>query len=146
MTGGESYCKMQIWNINSSNDLGYLVFFVEGKNPLTGIQARIVDLNNLDAQPLSIEEINKNVVDIGTLDPDKAFVTKITIKLDKAKGVNLNIFFGANNGFSTQLIRKKFINNKWVSAEQITRLKDNKELYLKIDPDFPSKDKTQIFK
>lgn len=145
LTGGDSYCKMEIGNINPSNDLGYLVFYVEGKNPLNRIQARIVDLNNFNAQSMSMAEINKNV-DVGTLDPNKALITQYTIRLDKVKGVNLNIFFGANNGFSTQLIRMKYINDKWVSAQQITRLKDNKELYIKIEPEFPSKDKNQIFK
>lgn len=146
LTGGDSYCKMEILNVNASNDLGYLAFFVEGKNPLNRIQARIVDLNNFNTQSISISEMNKNVFDIGTLDPDKALITQYTIRLDKLQGVNLNIFFGANNGFSTQLIRMKYINGKWVSAHQITRLKDNKELFIKIDPDFPSKDKIQIFK
>jgi len=146
LTGGDSYCKMEIGNINPANDLGSLIFFVEGKNPLNRIQARIVDLNNFNTQSMTIAEANKNVIDIGTLDPDKALMTQYTIKLDKVKGINLNVFFGANNGFSTQLIRMKYINDKWVSAQQIRRLKDNKELYLKIDPDFPIKDKNQIFK
>lgn len=146
LTGGDSYCKMEIGNINSTNDLGYLVFFVEGKNPLNRIQARIVDLNHFNTQPVSIAEINKNVIDIGTLDPDKALMTQVAIKLDKLNGVNLNIFFGANNGFSTQLIRMRYIDNKWVSAQKIKRDKDNQELYIKIDPEFPIKDKNEIFK
>lgn len=146
LTGGDSYCKMSIGNINSENDLGTLIFYVEGKNPLNRIQARIVDMNEFNPDKVTIDDLTKNVIEIGTLDPDKAFMTDLKYKMDKSKGVNLNVFFGANNGFTTQLIRMRFAYGKWVTSEKILRYKDGKELFVKIDPDYPIKDKMQIFK
>ena len=144
LTGGNSYCKMEIGNINISNDEGGLVFWVEGKDPLSQIHARIVDLN--DPHRFDLQQLNKNVVDIGTMTPAKAYVTQISIKLDKVNGVNLNIFFSANNGFTTQLTRMKFSNDKWLRATKIVKGFTGEELFLEIDPDYPIKDKDVIFK
>ena len=146
LTGGDSFCRMEIRDIGPQAERGSVIFFVDGENPLNRVQVRIVDLNTINKNSFSLEEINKNYFDIGALDPGKAFMTPYIIKLDKVKGVNLNIFFSANNGFTTQLIRMKYTNNKWVSAQTVIRLKDGKELYLKIDSDFPEKNKNKIFK
>ncbi len=145
ITGANSYCIMEIGNINATNDVGYLVFAVEGQNPLSRIQARIVDLNEPNNEPMTMTDINKNVLDIGTLDPKKAWMNGSTIRLDKINGVNLNIFFSANNGFTNQLTRMRFTKNKWTSAIRITNFEGDKEFYLKVDPDYPIQDKTKIF-
>lgn len=65
--------------------------------------------------------------------------------LDKEKGVNLNIFFSANNGFFTQLLRMRFINENWYTATKIIRDKDNKVLFTNIDVGYPIRDKKIIF-
>lgn len=145
LTGGDSYCIMEIGNINPTNDIGYLVFAVEGKNPLSRIQVRIVDLDEFNNQPMTMTNMTKNVLDIGTLDPGKAWINGSTIRLDKVKGVNLNIFFSANNGYINQLTRMRFTKDKWTSAIKITNFGGDKELYLKIDPDYPIQDKSKIF-
>jgi hypothetical protein len=146
LTGGDSYCKMQIGNINTANDLGTLVFLVEGKNPLNNLQARIVDLDNFNTKTITLADLSRSTINIGTLDPDKALMTQVTITLDKEKGIRLNIFFGANNGFTTQAIRMKFVNGKWTLAERITRDSDGKQLFFKIDKDFPIQDEEKAFK
>lgn len=145
LTGGDSYCRMDLGNINYTGDEGYLVFFVEGKYPLSSIQARIVDLNYFDATGLTVEDLSKNVVNIGTLQPNKAFVTNKKHPLDKRKGVNLNIFFSANNGYVNQLIRMRYINNKWLSATRILTMMEGKVLFEEIDPNYPENDSKLIF-
>jgi len=145
LTGGDSYCRMDIGSINPAGNEGYLVFFVEGKYPLSSIQARIVDLNSFDATSLTMEDLSKNVMNIGTLEPDKAFVTNKKFLLDKNAGVNLNVFFVANNGFVNQLIRMRFINNVWVTATRISTM-EGKILFEDINPNYPEKDTNIIFK
>lgn len=145
LTGGDSYCRMVIGNINSTGNEGYLVFFVEGRYPLSSIQARIVDLNTFDAGSLNIEDYLKDVMNIGTLEPGKAFATTKKFILDKERGVNLNAFFGANNGFINQLIRMRFVNNTWVTASQISTM-DGKILFQEINPNYPEKDVSVIFR
>lgn len=145
LTGGDSYCRMQIGSINIPNDIGYLYFFVEGKNPLNRVQARIVDLNTFNEQPMTFGNLNKNIIELGTLDPDKVLATETTIKLNKTKGVNLNVFFSAGNGFTNQQIRMRFAKGKWQVATQITNVTGTKELYKKIDPDYPIAANEKLF-
>jgi hypothetical protein len=48
---------------------------------------------------------------------------------------DFNIFFNARNSFVTQLLRLRKINNQWVYATKVIR--DNKNLFEKIDDNFP---------
>ena len=146
LTGGDSYCYMAISSINPTQNIGYLTFLVNGKYPLNSIQVRIVDLNSLNTEIFTIEKSMENIISIGTLEPDRALTTLNKLKLDPAKGVNLNLFFSANNGFSVQLIRMKFINNEWVSATQVKSITTNKELYREIDPSYPVRNPEDVFK
>lgn len=145
LNGGDSYCLMDIGNIDLTNDIGHLFFSVQGKNPLNRIQVRIVEVDAFDKEPVTMTSISKNVLDIGTLDPGKSWMNGSKIKLDRTKEIKLNIFFSANNGYTNQLTRMKFVKDKWVSAVKITNFAGDKELYLKIDPDYPIKDKSEIF-
>ena len=146
LTGGNSFCRMSIGSINETTNVGNLVFFIEGKNPLSRVQARIYDLNDSDDQILTLQDLSKNIIEIGTLDPERAWSSNFHYKLDKIKGVNLNIFVSANNGFTVQAMRMRFIENTWVRADKIATQIDNKELYIKIDKNYPIKDKKEIFK
>lgn len=146
ITGGDSFCRMDIGNINSNNDKGYLIFSVEGKYPLNRISVFIWDLNVPDSVNLSVSDIFKNAYSLGTIDPGIAAVTQKSIQLDKIKGVNLNLQLSANNGATHQSIRMRFVNGKWVRATQITPFGSAKELLVKIDPDYPIQDKEIIFK
>lgn len=145
LTGGNSYCKMEIGNISDDNEEGYLVFMVEGDNPLNQVQVRIVDLNYFFQQEQTINELTKNIINIGTLLPKQVWFSQSKIKLDKGRGVNLNVFVGANNGFTTQLIRMKFHEGKWRRATKV-KTQDGKDIFVEIDKEYPIKDKNQIFK
>lgn len=146
VTGGDSFCQLDIGNINSNNEKGFLIFFIQGKYSLSDISATIWDLNVLDYEKLSLTDIYKQTINLGTLFPGTIFMTQFSIQLDTIKGVNLNSQFVTNAGITFQTFRMRFVNRKWVRATQITTLGTSKELFLKIDPDFPIQDKTIIFK
>jgi hypothetical protein len=146
LTGGDSNCYMQIGNFNSTNDLGNLIFLLNGKNPLNRIQVRIVNLNTFDKETPTLENINKNTIDLGTLDPDNALFTHYTIKLDKTIGINLNVFFTAANGFTVQKIKMRFVQNKWLTATNISDIYGIKQIYRKVDSEFPIPEKEGLFK
>jgi hypothetical protein len=146
ITGGDSYCRMEIGIPVESRDVGYLGFFVEGKYPLSRVTVRINDLNDPDSEIKSVSDIFKNAYSLGTLDPNVTTLTQKSIKLDENKGVNLVLFFSANNGFTIQTFRMRYVNGKWPSATRITSFEGDKELYLEIDPDYPVQDKEIIFR
>lgn len=144
LTGGDSYCRMQ-FSFNNANDMADFVFMLQGKYPLKNVTARIVDLNVWGKTPVTIESITKDVINVGDLDPAKPLYVQKRFKLDKVNGVSMNIFFAANNGFTVQKVRMKFINGRWLFAEQISEKKDGgKVLFEKIDSDYP--DKKTIFR
>lgn len=140
LTGGDSYCRMDIGNIDDLGNQGQLFFSVEGKYPLSEIQANVIDLNFFD--PPSTPE--GKVINIGKLSPNLAFPSHRLI-LDKKKGVNINVFFNASGKSFTQLIRMRFINKMWVSAMRISTVQGI-TLFEKIDPNYPDKDKKLVFK
>ena len=147
MTGGDSYCLISIININEK-DIGYLGFKLGENNryPLKKVTARIVDLNTFDKDELNMNYIFKNIIELGEIEPDRISVSDKKIQLDCNKGLNYNIFFTANNGFFTQTLKMRKVNGKWYSATIVTRDRDEKCIFKKIDMDYPEKDENKIFK
>lgn len=145
LTGGDSYCTLTIGNIVGEKNSGIFIFELGAncKNPLRNVQARIVDLNIFRTENINSDELFKNIINIDVIDPNKAVATQHIYNLDKVKGVNLNVFFSANNGFFTQLIRMRFVNNNWTSATLIER--DGKTIFKKIHESYPEKDSKKIF-
>lgn len=143
ITGGNSYCIMVIASIN--NNIGLLGFELGAGNkyPLKGLSARVVDLNDFDKEKIDISLVLKNILSIGDINPNEMKLTAIKVKLDKDSGVNLNIFFNANNGFFHQLLRMRFIKDHWSRATKIIR--DDQCIFIKIDNDYPEKDENDIF-
>ena len=89
-------------------------------------------------------DIFKNLIDIKSIETDGAVQIPTKFHLDKQKGVNLNIFYSANNGFFTQLLRMRFINNEWTSATLVMR--NEQTIFKKIDENYPEKNSSKIFK
>lgn len=151
LTGGDSfcYCYILMSTYYKSKDIGNFVFRLGQKNksPLKNINIRIFDINLYEKFGLPTPE-EPPIDKIFTLESlETGNVTTVTpekVKLDKEKGVNLNIFYHANNGSFTQILRMRFINNEWATATIVER--DSKILYKEIDPDFPEKDLDKIFK
>ncbi len=149
LTGGDSYCYcfFLIPTYYKSKDTGNLIFKLgdNNKNPLKNIQVRLFDLNEYDKEnPPNPDELFKNLIDIKSIETDGAVQIPTKFHLDKQKGVNLNIFYSANNGFFTQLLRMRFINNEWTSATIVMR--NEQTIFKKIDENYPEKNSSKIFK
>jgi hypothetical protein len=147
LTGGDSYCYCLfiVPLSNPSKDIGHISFTLgeKSKSPLRNINARIVDLNSFNTKQTIFENTFKNVI-LEKIELEEYVTLPDKFNLDKEKGVNLNIFFSANNGFFEQLLRMRFINNEWVSATIVKR--NEQTIYEKIDKNYPEKDVAKIFK
>lgn len=149
LTGGDSYCYcfFLISTYYKSKDTGNLLFKLgdNNKNPLKNVQVRLFDLNTYDKEnPPNPDDLFKNLIDIKSIETDGAVQIPTKFHLDKQKGVNLNIFYSANNGFFTQLLRMRFINNEWTSAIMVMR--NEQTIFKKIDENYPEKNYSKIFK
>ncbi|WP_291103445.1 MULTISPECIES: hypothetical protein [unclassified Flavobacterium] len=149
LTGGDSYCYcfFLISTYYKSKDTGNLVFKLgdNNKNPLKNVQARIFDLNTYDKEnPPTPDDLFKNLINFQSIETDGSVQVPTKYHLDKQKGVNLNIFYSANNGFFTQLLRMRFVNNEWTSATIVIRNEDT--IFKNIDKNYPDKISNKIFK
>ncbi|WP_281336695.1 hypothetical protein [Flavobacterium eburneipallidum] len=151
LTGGDSYCYCFILmsTYYKSKDIGNFSFILgpDNKSPLKNIQARIFDLNTYDKEnpptpddPPVDKFINLESLEIGNISK----VSSDKFHLDKKKGVNLNIFFYANNGEFTQLLRMRFVNDEWTTATIVKR--HGIIIFKKIDKNYPEKNFDKIFK
>lgn len=50
---------------------------------------------------------------------------------------NLNIFISARNGFISEMLRRRLIDQEWQRAIKVTRDRDNKVIFEKIHPKYP---------
>jgi hypothetical protein len=149
LSGGDSYCYcfFMFSTYYASKDIGnlYCKLGNNNKHPLKDVQARIVDLNTFNFKNPTPVDFQKNIYSFGNIESNGAAVSLPNqFKVDKQKGVNLNIFFTANNGSFIQELRMKFINNEWISATVVKR--NEKIIYKKIDEHYPEKDPDKIFK
>lgn len=140
ITGGKSLVRAIIGNIINDGDYADFIFVVEGKYPLRDITMSITDLNTFNTKVP--KWTNYKILNIK---PGEAIISKLTVKLDKIKGVNYNIQFNANNGHTIQLIRMRYVNNKWTSADKIRTTEEDKAIFLKVDKDYPIKNVSEIF-
>ncbi len=148
LTGGDSYCYcfFIISRANPSLDIGNILFKLgdKSKSPLRNVSARIVDLNSYNIQQPTFDDAFKNIIHLETIEIKGSIVLPNKFHLDKQKGVNLNIFFSANNGDFTQLLRMRFIDGEWASAILVNR--NEKNIFEQVDKNYPEKDITKIFK
>ena len=146
LTGNESYCAFEINGMGKNGDVGFFAFYVNGKNPVSRITASIYNNDTKIKPDHLISDLINRSVDLGTIDPGKSLTFPNPVKLNKEKGMAYNIQISANNGTYFECFRMKFVKGKWVYAIQIISLPDSKQIFLKIDSDYPEKDKTKIFK
>ena len=148
LTGGDSYCY--VFFIFStyypSKDIGglYIRLGEKNKNPLKDVQIRIFDINSYDPENFKPDDLKKNIFNLETINTDMSYNIQDKIHLDKKEGVNLNIFYSANNGVFSQQLRMRFIEDNWVSATIVKR--NDKIIFEDIDEKYPEKDKNIIFK
>jgi hypothetical protein len=116
----------------------YLVFVHQGKYPLYGVSARLVNLDYITAQ-----NILGMTVPIGDLILGHANMQPLPAGNLQANGdhFNANIFFTARNGDWVQILREVRLKGSWVKAVQVqgrfTSLKNEKVMCETIDRDFP---------
>ncbi len=146
ITGGDSFCYLEIGSIAQTNDHGLLVLVQQGKFPLYDLNIRIVDLDKFDKikENLSFEKLAsiETRLNLGTLSPSIAQMLG-PISFPGKTNLRFNIFAIARNGGTTQVLRMKLIDNKWVRANKVTRsfFKENsftdEVVYEKIDKEYP---------
>ena len=104
---------------------------------------RVVDLDVFDQQikeGYTFADLQKNEsqFDIGNLSTKQArMLGPISIPNN---GIRLNIFFNARNGFFSESLRIKKVNDEWKTAIKVENTPTSGEvkvLYKRIDPDFP---------
>lgn len=146
ITGGDSFCYLAFQLPDNCSDNSALLSIVhKGEYPLYDVSIRIVDLAKFTQhiegkeKPL-FEDIKKaeKSINIGNLSPSKAMIFG-RWSFPQESVVNYNVFISARNGYFTELIRLKCIDNKWVSAYKVHTWHGNetKLLYEKIHENFP---------
>ncbi len=113
MTGGDTFCYAHL-----DIDTGLLTVISVGDYPLYGLQLRLVNLD--EPIPMTLESLNKNVVQMGDLPPRT--VNSIQLRVSAPSGsVRWNLFFGARNGHWNQALRLRKIDGVWESAIRVVK-------------------------
>ena len=136
--GGDSFCYLNVANIDSVKNIGIFVVVHRGKDPLYDLNAMIVDLekkNQIKGKP-SLATVRQTSTDIplGTLIPSSVRMLD-QITLGNGDTRRFSITFSARNGFFIQVLRLKKIHGKWVHATKV--LRENKVIYEEVDDEFP---------
>ncbi len=145
VTGGDSFCYLAFSLPDDGSINAMLTAVHKGEFPLYDVSVRIVDLDKFDKHIKEqakltlggIQKVQTNI-NIGNI-PALQAVTLGPWALSQSGEVRYNIFISARNGFITELVRLKRINEKWVSAYKVEAGPGHEPgvLYEKIDPDFP---------
>lgn len=147
-TGGDSYLKLELVN-NGKDSFGFFVTN-KGKYPLTNCQMWIQDMNHYNSlsnieKSKYILDSEQKLIDLGQIPALRSKRVSEFLKADKSKGEYLIIHLAANNGKNTQVVRMKFVNNKWVTANKYIFDGNNVPVY-EIPDDYPAlKDKDDTF-
>jgi hypothetical protein len=140
ITGGDSFCYVEIGSIAQTNDHGLLVLIHQGKYPLYDLNIRIVDLDKFDEikDKLSFEKLAsmETRLNLGNLSPGFAQMLG-PISFPGKTNLRFNIFATARNGETAQVLRIRLIDNKWVRANKVTKSFTNEVIYEKIDKEYP---------
>lgn len=145
LTGGDSYCQLFLFYGNlppgEKRHMQYIGFGVIGEYPLKNVFVRVVNLNSPD--PMHREEFE---LKFDRIQNRIYYPTSKMIEMDTVNGVNLNIFYEANNGVSTQIFRMRYRNGSWIKAERFHHGPFANGKYLDIiDRNYPFKDPLDIF-
>lgn len=137
LTGGNGFVLLNIINISDEGNTGIIAFDPQSEFPLHDVSVRWIDCNIWGADNNYTQ--GEYRLDLGTILPRTLVTTQNTVKLDKSRGVNLNIFFNSKAGLHTQLLRMRFLNNRWSIAQRLFN-QDGQILMLYIDENYPLND------
>jgi hypothetical protein len=143
--GGDSFCYITVVSINNQADVGILTVIHQGDHPIYDINARIVDLEQIekngDNVNLQIMQQAESSISIGNMIPNTASAFG-SFPLGSTKSKSLNIFFSARNGLFTQLLRFRKIEGKWQTALKVIR--NEKTIFEEITDDYPRSNNGEI--
>lgn len=133
LTGSDSYAVLMY-----VPGQGFLLFAHEGKYPLYGVSARIVDLDQTQSNLQGI------TIPVGDMIRGHGNSESIPAGVPTSGDhFNANVFFTARNGDWTELLRVERVNDGWARAIRVigrfTSLRKEKILCETIDPKFPRK-------
>lgn len=136
--GGDSFCYLALSNLNSVNNSGIIVFVHQGDDPIYDVQARIVDLQEVEklkgAQDQKALTKSDRIINVGDIAPNMSSMFD-PISLGQGDRRDFNIFFTAKNGGYIQRLRLRKVNGVWTHATLVKR--DNKIIFEKIHKDYP---------
>jgi len=147
VTGGDSFCYVEIRQMALTTGLLQAFVLGKGKNPLSDLRIRIVDLDVFDkiSQAGLNEENMREAQRIysfplpthysGLLKPLYPFTLP-----PEEFSKRYNIFISARNGFFTENLRLRRVDKSWISAMRVTASYYDKRTGIvleRIDRDFP---------
>jgi hypothetical protein len=120
VTGGDSFCYVEAREVSLSGGLIQVSVLGKGKNPISGVTIRIVDLDEADKHPGVISKAEQRF--------DFPFPTRYAGFLKPLYGIKpsaetvskrFNIFIHARNGVFTGLLRLQRVANSWAVANRV---------------------------
>lgn len=138
-TGGDSFCYLDI-------QLQRSFVLCSGKYPLYDVHVRIVDLNLFDAK--DIRSMSGTEWTIGNMAANTARVLPTAVQFSGTDKQDFNVFFGARNGFWTELLRYRKVKDRWVAARMVEsslnpRYPKGAVVHRVVDKEFPVDDLKQ---
>lgn len=124
MTGGSSYCYVQLANMYSPSTQGLLMFTHQGNYPLYDVEARFVDMDEFE----KLVQDSKNVglhtasqtLKPGTVAKGLIHLQWFELGLDRHTSPrSYTVEFSARNATWMQVIRLAKVGNRWVSATRV---------------------------
>lgn len=149
ITGGDSFCYLALSSINHKTNDALILAVSQGKYPLYDVAFRIVDLDEFGKvkNNLTLDNVIKSetIINVGNMTISAGQMLR-KINLGSRDEKKYNVFISARNGFTTQLIRMRRINNEWKEATIVTKRDGDKEIKLfeVIDKEFPRNNKGEV--
>ncbi|HVB87814.1 MAG TPA: hypothetical protein VNK23_14235 [Candidatus Dormibacteraeota bacterium] len=139
ITGGDSYAYVVFGDLKRAG--AFISVVHGGKYPLHGVTARMTDVNKFKEMvenevPLTLNNPSDINLTVGDISANAARPMQ-TIKFSGTERQDYNIFFNGRNGFWSELVRMRWIDNKWVSAVKVLGADGRNVLFERVDPAFP---------
>jgi hypothetical protein len=120
LTGGDSHCYLMASVIDN---VVRFTLINGGNYRMEDVQARFVDLDNMDALIASgnfRSDLINRIEMLGALGPGMCRDIGTKYLVAGKDSFRVNVFFNAKNGNSFQCLRLKRVDGKWLQASQVT--------------------------
>jgi hypothetical protein len=146
ITGGNSFCYLAFTASKESETsvtIGRYLAVQQGKYPLYGVHARVVDLTKA---PHTSADFNAATItlNIGDLAKDTSESLPSIVPFVNGPNESFNIFFSAHNGLWTENLRMRDVSGAWRSAIRVFRDRIGKQgkyesynVFELVDPEYP---------